>query len=80
MENQDLKKMFGAVLRESRERTGLSQERFALKAGLDRTTVSLLERGSQQPTLTTLFVLADNLGVKPATLVARVDAKRKTGD
>ena len=80
MENQDLKKIFGAVLRETRERTGLSQERFALKAGLDRTTISMLERGVQQPTLSTLFVLADHLDIKAATLIARVDKKRTEGD
>ena len=43
MDNTELRKTFGAVLREARERTGLSQERFALQAGLDRTTISMLE-------------------------------------
>lgn len=77
MEEQDLRKIFGEVLRRARERTGLSQERFALQAGLDRTSISTLERGIHQPTLNTLFVLAENLGIKPATLIARVDMERR---
>ena len=76
MKNTELQKTFGSVLREARERTGLSQERFALQAGLDRTTISMLERGVHQPTLSTLFILADNLDIKAATLVARVDKMR----
>ena len=76
MDNAELRKTFGAVLREARERTGLSQERFALQAGLDRTTISMLERGVHQPTLSTLFVLAGNLDIKAATLIGRVDKKR----
>ena len=76
MQNTDIRKTFGAVLREAREHTGLSQERFALQAGLDRTTISMLERGVHQPTLSTIFILADTLEIKAATLIARVDKKR----
>jgi transcriptional regulator with XRE-family HTH domain len=61
----------GRVLRESRLKAGFSQEALALEAGVDRTFVSLLERGKRQPTLETLFRLAAVLGVSPATLVAR---------
>lgn len=80
MDDQNLRKVFGAVLRQARKRTGLSQERFALESGFDRTTISTLERGVKQPTLATIFRLADSLGVKPATLIARVDAERKKAD
>ena len=50
---------------------GLSQESLALEADVDRTFISLLERGMRQPTLETLFKLAAVLEVAPATLVAR---------
>jgi transcriptional regulator with XRE-family HTH domain len=62
---------FGRVLREYRLKSTLSQEALALEAGIDRTFVSLLERGKRQPTLQTVFRLAKVLGVSPATLVAR---------
>jgi transcriptional regulator with XRE-family HTH domain len=66
---------FGRVLREYRERSDISQEALALEAGIDRTFVSLLERGKRQPTLTTLFRLAKVLDVSPTTLVSRTIAE-----
>jgi transcriptional regulator with XRE-family HTH domain len=65
---------FGRVLREYRLKSTLSQEELALDAGIDRTFVSLLERGKRQPTLQTVFRLAKVLGVSPATLVARTSS------
>lgn len=62
---------FGEVLRECRAKAGCSQEALALKAELDRTYISLLERGLRQPTLETLFKLADVLEIAPATMVSR---------
>jgi transcriptional regulator with XRE-family HTH domain len=66
---------FGRVLREHRAKVGLSQEALALEAGVDRTFVSLLERGKRQPTLETLFRLAKVLDISPATLVSRTAAE-----
>jgi len=60
---------FGRVLKALREEAGLSQEAFALLAGLDRTTPSLYERGIRQPTLTYLLVIAYVLGVEPEHMV-----------
>ena len=68
----ELEVAFGQVLRELRKKRGLSQERLALEAGIDRTFVSLLERGLRQPTLRTMFTLGRTLGVKPDEIVARV--------
>jgi transcriptional regulator with XRE-family HTH domain len=65
---------FGRVLRECRIKAAMSQEALALEAGVDRTYVSLLERGKRQPTLGMLFQLAAVLGVSAATLVSRTSA------
>jgi transcriptional regulator with XRE-family HTH domain len=62
---------FGRALREYREKASLTQEALALEAGLDRTFISLLERGKRQPTLETLFKLSKVLKVSAATLVSR---------
>ncbi len=64
-------KAFGRVLREARLKAEFSQERLALDAGVDRTFVSMLERGKRQPTLETLFRLASVLNIAPSTIVAR---------
>jgi len=64
---------FAQVLRDLRRSKGLSQERLALEAGLDRSFVSLLERGRRQPTLKTLFAIADVLHVPPHEIVRAVE-------
>lgn len=67
--------LFGKVLRELREKNSLSQEKLAEFCDLDRTYISLLERGLRQPTLTTLFKLSSALKIKPSELVELVDIK-----
>jgi len=62
---------FGLVLRDMRQRAGLSQEALADAANIDRTYVSLLERGLRQPTLETLFSLSRALNVSPSTMISR---------
>jgi transcriptional regulator with XRE-family HTH domain len=53
-------------LRRLRVKRGLSQEALAGDAGIDRTYVSRLERGLENPTIELLEQLADALG---ATIV-----------
>ncbi len=67
--------IFGIVLRELREKNNLSQEKLAEFCDLDRTYISLLERGLRQPTITTLFKLSDALNIKPSELVELVDIR-----
>lgn len=64
---------FGKVLREQREARELSQEALALKADVDRTFVSQIERGIRQPTLTTICKLASALEIQPSALITRVE-------
>lgn len=63
---------FGIVLRDLRRKRSLSQEALAQESELDRTFISLLERGLRQPSLTTILQLAGPLGVRPEQLVAEV--------
>ncbi|EDR2626672.1 TPA: helix-turn-helix domain-containing protein [Klebsiella pneumoniae] len=55
---------FGAHLKKLRLQSGLSQEAFADKCGLDRTYVSGIERGVRNPTLEVINVLATGLGIE----------------
>lgn len=65
--------LFGKVLRELRVENKLSQEKLAEYCELDRTYISLLERGLRQPTITTIFKLAKALKIKPSTLIEKVE-------
>lgn len=64
---------FGDALREIRKEKGISQEQLALDSGLDRTYVSLIERGVQSPTLRTVLKLSKVLGVKSSEIVLRME-------
>ena len=64
---------FGQVLRETRKDRGYSQEALALSCGLDRTFISLLERGLRQPTLSSIFSIAAALETQPSTMLEKVE-------
>lgn len=61
---------FGATLRAYRQEAGLSQEKLAAKAGLDRTYVGGAERGERNVALINIVRLAEALGIAPADLVS----------
>jgi transcriptional regulator with XRE-family HTH domain len=65
-------------LREARAQKGLSQEQLAEAAGLDRSFVSLVERGIQSPNLVVLLKVAEVLGVSAADLIGRVESSVRT--
>jgi transcriptional regulator with XRE-family HTH domain len=69
--------MFGKVLKAARKKAGMTQEKLAFAADLDRTYISRLENGRMSPTLDTLLRIGDALGVPGSTLVARVERARK---
>jgi transcriptional regulator with XRE-family HTH domain len=58
-------------------KAGLTQEQLGLEADLRRTFISLLELGQQQPTLTTIFKLADALHIAPSELLSAVESHLK---
>lgn len=66
----DVRLRLGRAVRGERQRRGLSQEELAELAGLDRTYISGLERGTRNPALTTQHKVADALGVPLADLLA----------
>jgi transcriptional regulator with XRE-family HTH domain len=69
----DLQVAFGQVIREARRDAGLSQEALSLACGRHRTYVSLIERGRNAPSITTLWLLAGSLGVEPSLIIQRVE-------
>lgn len=71
----DSAKIFGQVLRDLRDQRDLSQARLAELTGLDRTYISLLERGLRQPTLGTLLVLAKALDVSLVSMAKAIEAQ-----
>lgn len=67
----------GAELRRARTDAGLTQEQLAVAAGIDRAYVSLLENDHKSPTVETLYLICDALGVAASDLLARVERDRR---
>jgi len=61
----------GRAIRETRLSKGISQEKLALLAEVDRSYVGRIERGDNNVALLTLTRLADALGVTVARLTQR---------
>ena len=68
---------FGKVLRDLRTISGKTQEELALDCGLDRSFISMLERGYRQPTLQTILTLAIQLDVEASYIVESVQKRLK---
>ncbi|RYY48706.1 MAG: XRE family transcriptional regulator [Chitinophagaceae bacterium] len=65
--------LFGEALRDLRTKAGLSQEALAYESDLDRSFISMLERGLKQPTISTLFSLSKPLRVKPSDFIKLIE-------
>lgn len=75
MDQPETSPSFAALLRRFRERTGLSQEALAEKAGLTPNAVGALERGERRyPYPNTRKALADALGLSGAEMDRFMDA------
>jgi transcriptional regulator with XRE-family HTH domain len=67
---------FGCVVRKSREVQGLSQEALADLAGLHRTYISMIERGTRTPSIAVVEKLARALGAGMGDLLSQAEEQR----
>ncbi|MGG1520213.1 helix-turn-helix transcriptional regulator [Paenibacillus oryzisoli] len=65
--------IFGNILKQIRENRGISQEKLAFDSSLDRTYISMLERGKRKPTINTIFSICNALHMKPSELLQLVE-------
>jgi transcriptional regulator with XRE-family HTH domain len=63
-----LLRRLGQVIRTLRKQSGLSQERFGFSIGVHRTYMGHLERGTANPTVKILHLVAQGLGVSVSDL------------
>lgn len=71
----NIENAFAAVLKDLRTQKKISQENLAFLSGLDRTYISLLERGKRQPTLTSLFSISKALDMTLVDLTTALEEK-----
>ena len=65
----DVVALLGRNVRAIRIQQGLSQEELSFRAGLKRTYLSDLERGTRNPSVRALGRIADALSVPPSKLL-----------
>lgn len=65
------KKMMASLVKQAREEKGLTQAKLSEAAEVTDETISRLERGAFEPSLTTLIRVADALGLSLDQLVGR---------
>lgn len=67
--------IFGILIKDIRKNKSISQERLAEKTGLDRSFISLIERGKRVPTLTSIRKLAKALDMKASEILKLYEEK-----
>lgn len=70
-----ISKAFGEVIRELRLSLEFTQDKLAELAKTERSHISALERAEKSPSLATIFVLADALGMSANELIKLVEEK-----
>lgn len=68
-----IQKAFGMGLRELRAKTGLSQEKFALKINMDRTYYASVESGRRNISIENIEKIAKGLDVSLAELFGAIE-------
>ena len=72
-EPQKMKRIVGQALARFRRDAGITQEKLAEIAGLERGYISLIERGLRMPTVDTVFRLCRGLDTRPSEMIRAVE-------
>lgn len=65
----DMRKLVGRNVRRLRLAAGMTQEQYAEASGFSQQYISDLERGRRNPTIVSLFELAQALNATPEDLI-----------
>ena len=66
-------KNFGELLKKLRTQKGISQQKLAESAGVERNYIYYLEKGTSEPTLGVLTGLASGLGMSLSEFAALIE-------
>ena len=73
-----IKVAFGKACRDYREKMNISQEKFALLIGMDRTYYASVESGKRNIYIQNIEKIADGLGISLAELMDQVENEKKS--
>lgn len=75
-----LQQYFGQVIKQYRNKLGLSQEKFALSIDMDRTYYASVESGKRNVSLCNIEKISKGLGISISTLfmsIEKLDTEKK---
>lgn len=75
-----LQQHFGQVIKQYRNKLGLSQEKFALSIDMDRTYYASVESGKRNVSLCNIEKISKGLGISISTLfmsIEKLDTEKK---
>jgi transcriptional regulator with XRE-family HTH domain len=70
---QQVRMVAGMVLKLMRETKGLTQEQLSTRAGLERTSITNIEGGTQGTSLHVLLALSGALGMPASRVIAQME-------
>lgn len=65
----DMRKLVGRNVRRLRQQAGMTQEELSAKSGFGQQYISDLELGRRNPTILSLYEIAQALGATPTALI-----------
>lgn len=68
-----VQKKFGLVIKKLRKETGLSQEKFALLIGMDRTYYASVELGKRNISLQNIYKIASGFGIPVSSIFQKIE-------
>lgn len=68
-----IQKNFGLAIKKLREETGLSQEKFALSIGMDKTYYASVEAGKRNISLQNIYKIAEGFNISVSALFVVVE-------
>ena len=75
---KDVRRLVGANVARLRKQIDITQAELADRMGVDRAYISGLEQGARNPTIVTLWHVAEALGVKVAALLEDQPKRRSS--
>lgn len=70
-----IKQIIGKALKAIRIKQGLSQEDLAHECGVDRSYISMIEVGRNEPSVSKIFDLCRGLNIKPSEFIKLVEVE-----
>ena len=72
----EIKVILGRILKQVRQEKNMTQSQLAETCRLDEDYIGKIERGKRQPSISTLFKIADALDIPVADILQSVEKQR----